>query len=406
MLTAIKINNAKKQAKPYKLHDERGLFLLIQPNGAKYWRFKYRYGGKEKLLSFGTYPDTELKAARQRRDSARKLIAEGLDPSQARKDDKAKQKSSIADTFESVVREWHEVKKGGWTKKHAANVLQSIDDNAIPYLGNKPVSAITKGDILDVLRRMEDREALETAARVRQRLRDIFRYAIGTDRAQHNPVSEIDITVLKALKPVRHFSTISKTELPEFLEKVKAYDGHPVTKAALKLILLTFVRTTELRSAEWNEFDLKGAIWNIPAEHTKKRRAHIVPLSKQALDILEELKPLTGDGRYLFPSFRGKKGIMSENTILFAIYRMGYHSKMTGHGVRALASTLLNEMGFNADVVERQLAHVEENKVRAAYNRADYLEDRKKMMQHWADYLDGCAVQNANVIQVAFGVTK
>jgi integrase len=404
-LTAIQVQNAKGRPKPYKLHDERGLYLLIKPNGGKYWRFKYRFEGKEKLLSVGTYPDTDLKTARQRRDESRRAVEAGFDPSQERKTDRQKRKVSRKNTFKAMADEWLSKQQGRWSDGSQKSVKRSLENNVTPYIGEKPVTEVSKSDVMDIIRRIECRESVSTAIRVRQRMAEVFRYAIGTDRAFRNPASEIDKAILQKPKRTKHFSVIGKQEIPDFLKKLDAYDGEKTTRLALRLLLLTFVRTKELRMAEWQEFDLDKAVWVVPAERMKKRRALVVPLSFQALDVLKDLQSKTGGGRYVLPS-RDKKGFMSENTILYAIYRMGYHSRMTGHGVRALASTLLNEMGFRPDVIERQLAHEEVNEVRAAYNRAEYLDERKKMMQHWADYLDGCLEKQSNIINGNFGLKR
>jgi integrase len=405
-LTAIQVQNAKGRAKPYKLHDERGLYLLVRPDGGKYWRFKYRHEGREKLVSVGTFPDTDLKTARQRRDEARKAVEAGSDPSEQRKIERQKREASKNSTFQALADEWLSKQQGRWSELSAKAVKRSLEINVRPYLGTKPITEISKNDVLEVLRRIEGRESVSTAIRVRQRMAEVFRYAIGTDRALRNPVSEIDKTILQKPKRTKHFSVISKQEIPDFLKKLEAYAGEKTTRLALRLLLLTFVRTKELRMAEWQEFDLENAVWVVPAERMKKRKSLVVPLSIQAMALLKELKKETGGGRYLFPARGGRKGFMSENTMLYALYRMGYHSRMTGHGVRALASTLLNEMGFRPDIIERQLAHEEVNVVRAAYNRAEYLDERKKMMQHWADYLDGCFEKQSNIIQGDFGLNR
>jgi integrase len=386
-LSDTAIRKAKPQAKPFKLADGGGLYLLVQPSGSKWWRYKYRFAGKEKLLALGSYPETSLMEARERHLQARKLLAAGNDPGEAKRT--AKQLISLKgeSTFESIAREWHEQSRNQWSKIYADDVTKRLENHIFPRLGHRPLTEITTLDVLDVLRVIETSGALDMAQRLMQVCGQVFRYAITTGRADRNPVTDLR----GALKtPVRkHHAYLKADELPEYLEKLETYDGGVETKLALKFLLLTFVRTIELRGAEWPEINFDKAEWRIPAERMKMKDLHIVPLSKQAMAILAELKKHTGNRKHLFPNQHNPVKVMSENTILFALYRMGYHSKATGHGFRATASTILNEHGFHSDVIERQLAHVERNKVRAAYNHAEYLPERRKMMQWWADYIDG-----------------
>ncbi|HEY5298696.1 MAG TPA: integrase arm-type DNA-binding domain-containing protein [Verrucomicrobiae bacterium] len=386
-LSDTAIRKAKPQAKPFKLADGGGLYLLVQPSGSKWWRYKYRFADKEKLLALGSYPETSLMEAREQHLQARKLLAAGNDPGEAKRVAKRLVSIKAENTFESIAREWLEQNKNQWSKLYAADVTKRLENHIFPKLGHRPLAEITTTDILDVLRVIEKSGALDMAQRMMQVCGQVFRYAITTSRVDRNPVTDLR----GALKtPVRkHHAYLKASELPEYLQKLENYDGNLETKLALKFLLLTFVRTVELRGAEWPEINFDKADWRIPAERMKMKDLHIVPLSTQAMAVLEELKKHTGNRKYLFPNQHKPAGFMSENTVLFALYRMGYHSKATGHGFRATASTILNELGFHSDVIERQLAHVERNKVRAAYNHAEYLPERRKMMQWWADYLDG-----------------
>ena len=388
-LTDTAIRKAKPKAKPFKLADSGGLYLLVQPSGSKWWRYKYRFGGKEKLLALGSYPETSLMEARERHLQARKLLAAGNDPSEAKRTAKQLVAIKADNNFEAIAREWHEQNANKWSKIYADDVTKRLENHIFPKLGHRPLADITTTDILDVLRVIEKSGALDMAQRMMQTCGQVFRYAITTGRIDRNPVTDLR-GALKA--PVRkHHSYLKADALPEYLQKLESYDGSVETKLALKFLLLTFVRTVELRGAEWPEINFGNADWRIPAERMKMKDLHIVPLSKQAIAVLEELKKHTGNRKHLFPNQHNPASFMSENTILFALYRMGYHSKATGHGFRATASTILNEHGFHSDVIERQLAHVERNKVRAAYNHAEYMPERRKMMQWWADYLDGIA---------------
>lgn len=394
--TAIRI--AKPGPKPRKLYDERGLYLLLNPNGSRWWRFKYRFGGKEKLLSFGTYPEvplstpkgkTPITGARQLRDDARALVQAGIDPSAYRKAESAAKEAATTNSFEAVAREWHAAMHTKWTAGHAQTIMDRLERDAFPWMGLQPVTDITPPELLKVLRRIASRGALETAHRVGQICSQVFRYAIATGRADRDPYPDLR----GALPPTKQTHLASITEparIGELLRALHGYTGHFPTLCALKLAPLVFVRPGELRAAEWSEFNLDAAEWRIPAARMKAGELHIVPLSNQALAILRELHPRTSAGRYVFPSTRSAQRPMSENTVTAALRRLDYASgEMTGHGFRSMASTLLNEQGWHRDAIERQLAHGERNKVRAAYNYAEHLPERRKMMQAWADYLDG-----------------
>jgi integrase len=393
-LTDVKARNAKPGLKPRKLFDGRGLFLLVTPRGGRWWRFKYRFGAKAKTLSLGVYPDVGLKDARERRDDARKLLAAGVDPSAERKADRAAQAAEMAretSTFELVAREWFEKYSPIWAPSHAATVIRRLERDVFPWLGPRPVGEITAVELLEVLRRVEARGALETAHRIKQICGQAFRYAIATGRASRDPSGDLR-GALPPGKETHHAAVTEPADVAALLRAINGYRGSFVVRNALRLAPLVFVRPGELRKAEWSELDLAGAIWRIPAAKMKLRTEHLVPLSRQALKILSELRPLTGVGRYVFPSARTTTRPMSENAITAALRRMGYErGQMTGHGFRTVASTLLNEQGAPADAIERQLAHAERNGVRDAYNRAEYLAERRHMMQSWADYLDRLA---------------
>ncbi|WP_234800694.1 tyrosine-type recombinase/integrase [Luteitalea pratensis] len=386
-LSDAKIRRTKAGATPVRLSDGDGLYLLVQPSGSALWRFDYILQGRRNTLSLGAYPEVSLTLARQRRAEARAKVAAGIDPSRERQ--AAREAATQAMTFGEVADEWLERQRhvlAPITFEKASWMLKTL---VSPWLGKRPVAEIEPPELLQVLRQIEARGKHETAHRTKQRCGQVFRYAIATGRTQRDPSSDLR----GALTPVRHQHRAAITDparVGELLRAIDAFEGTFVVGCALKLAPLLFVRPGELRRAEWSEIDLGQAEWRIPAEKTKMREAHLVPLSTQAVAILALLKPLTGTSRYVFPSIRTRHQVMSENTINVALKRLGYDaSQMCGHGFRALASTLLNEMGWAPDIIERQLAHAPRNKVRAAYNRAQHLAERRKMMQAWADFLDG-----------------
>jgi integrase len=385
MLSDTRVRAAKPGDKQYKLYDERGLFLLVTPTGGRLWRLKYRMGGREKLISLGAYPDVGLKRAREKRDEARKLLADGIDPSAQRQE----RRTALLQTFEGVAEEWLELQSKSLAPETISILGSRLKSALYPYLGSKPVAAITAQEVLAALRRIEARGRHETAHRVRALAGRVLRYAVATGRAQHDVAADLK----DALAPVKSKNFASVTDpkrVGELMRAIHGYSGQPITAFALQLAPLVFVRPGELRAAEWSEFDLPNAEWRIPGARMKMGEPHIVPLSRQALAIVCELEPLARGGRYLFPSLRTRDRPMSNNTINAALRRLGYTSdEQTGHGFRSMASTLLNEQGFPPDVIELQLAHAERNKVRAAYNKAQRLPERRKMMQAWADYLDG-----------------
>ena len=386
-LTDKKVAGAKPQAKTYKLADGGGLYLEVAPGGGKWWRIKYRHEGKEKRISLGVYPAVSLKDARERREAARKLIAQGVDPSKARQEEKA-EAAAEAVTFEIVAREWYEKFKPGWKDSHARITMQRLTHNIFPSLGPRPVKDIQAPELLKSIRMIEQRGAVETARRVLQVCGQIFRYAVASGLAERDPSADLR----GALPPCRakhHASLTEPKAVAGLLRAIDGYTGSFVVLCALRLAPLVFVRPGELRRAEWAEIDFDKAEWRIPGEKMKMAEQHIIPLARQAVAILRELHPLTGEERYLFPSVRTSARPMSENTVNAALRRMGYgQEEMTGHGFRSLASTLLHELGWNRDAIERQLAHAERNAVRAAYNFAEHLPERRRMMQAWADYLD------------------
>lgn len=391
-LSDAKVRNAKPQAKPYKISDGDGMFLLVTPSGSKYWRLKYFFAGKEKLLALGVYPDVGLADARERRAQARKVLAAGNDPGEAKREAKRLATLNAENLFETVALEWYEQRRNGWVDSYSKKMLVRMKTHIFPKLGKRQVTAITAPEILSMLRVIEKSGTLETAQIIKQMCGQIFMYAIATGRAERNPVPDLRGALKTPVK--KHHAHLKAAELPEFLQKLEAYHGYPITKLALRFLLLTFVRTTELRSAKWAEIDFDRSEWRIPAERMKMREQHVVPLSTQATMVLRELQRHSGNWQYIFPNQQKPINCMSENAMLFALYRMGYRSKATGHGFRATASTILNENGFPPDVIERQLAHSERNLVRAAYNHAQYLPERRRMMQWWGDYLENAAKQN------------
>lgn len=387
-LTDKAVKNAKAGDKPVKLFDGGGMFLLVTPAGQRYWRLKYRVNGKEKLLALGVYPDVSLAVARKKRDQAREKLAAGIDPNEAKREVKRTARIAAASSFEAVAREWFDNQRVGWTETYAEKVIHSLEIDAFPKIGSRPISSIEAPEMLEIIRAIEARGVRETAKRLLQRSRAVFQYAIMTGRCTRNPSADIDAeTILKKGLGVQHMARVKPLEIPQLMRDIAAYPGEPVTRLALELMALTFVRTKEMIRAQWAEFDEAAAEWRVPPERMKMRDPHIVPLSRQSLVVLEQLRQINGDRPHVFYSVHGRAPI-SNNTMLFALYRMGYKSRMTGHGFRGLAATMLRELGYSRDVVDRQLAHAERNQVTAAYAHAEYLPERRRMMQHWADHLD------------------
>ena len=396
-LTDTRIRNVKPTAKTYKLSDVGGMYLLVTSNGARYWRLDYRFAGKRRTLAFGAYPTVTLAKARTRREEARALLAKEMDPGAVKKATKRAAKLAAENTFEAVAREWLAKQRNRLAPRYSALVLARLEADIFPQIGSRPIADIGAPELLEALKKVEKRGVIETARRLRQTCGQVFRYAIATGRAKDDPAPALRGALGSSGRPHGH-KAMALNEVPNFLSALEVYDGDPRTRLALRLVILTFARTTELRAARWSEFenlDESEPLWRIPAERTKMRRAHLVPLSQQTVAVLRELRVLPGSAAspFLFPSPSSER-YMSNNTMLYALYRMGYHGRATVHGFRAMASTALNEMGFRPDVIERQLAHQEQNAVRAAYNRAEYLSERRAMMNRWADYLDALAGRN------------
>ena len=400
MLQDIEVRKAKPKDKPYKLADERGMYLLVTPAGGKLWRFDYRHEGKRKTQAIGAYPDVTLADARAKRDEARNLLAQGVDPSAHKKASKAACAERAANCFETVAREWLEKNKGQWAETTYTHIKERLENNLFPWLGERPVAEITARELLAALNRTVDRGRLDTAQRVRSDAGRVFRYAVATGRAERDPTADL-AGALPSAKTKHRATIVEPKEVGELLRAVDAYTGSFVVRAALKMAPLVFLRPGELVMAEWDEFDLHAGEWRIPGERMKMKGRHIVPLSTQVVAILLDLHPLTGHGKWVFPGAHHRQNHMSRESIRAALIRIGYgpdsDTPMTTHGFRGMASTLLHEQGWNTDVIERQLAHTERNKIKAAYNHAEHLPERRRMMQSWADYLDGLKV-GADVI--------
>jgi integrase len=389
-LTDIAVRSAKFVDKPFRLTDGEGMYLLVNAAG-KYWRLDYRLHNKRKTLALGTYPVISLAMARQRRLDAKQKIAGGIDPVEHKKIAKRTSVENKANSFHAVAVEWFAKNKASWEASHSEKIIARLERDIFPWIGQRPVSELKAQEVLSALRRIEERGAIETAHRALQNCGQILRYAVATGRAERDVAADLR-GALASVKTKHHASITEPNSVGELLRAISCYQGSFVTACALKLAPLLFVRPGELRHAEWSEFNFDDAEWRIPGEKMKMGTLHIVPLATQAITILRELQPLTGQRKYVFPSVRTSDRPMSENTVLAALRRLGYSKdEMTGHGFRSMASTLLNEHGWNPDAIERQLAHSERNSIRAAYNYAEFLSERKKMMQWWADYLEKLA---------------
>lgn len=389
-LTHTAITKAKPTGKTQRLFDGGGLYLEVSPKGGKWWRLKYRHGGKEKRLSLGTFPDTSLAEARERRDAARKLLGSGIDPGAQRKATKAAAEEHSANSFEVVAREWHAKRSATWVDLHASRIMLRLENDIFPWLGNRPIADITAKEFLLTVNRIVDRGAVESAHRVLQNCGQVLRYAISTGRTDRNPIADLR-GALPPVKPKNLAAITDPAAIGGLLRAIDGYQGTFITKCALRLAPLVFVRPGELRHAEWREFNLDKAEWNIPAEKMKMRLPHLVPLAPQAIEILRDLYPLTGTDKYLFPSARSSKRPMSNNAVLSALRRMGFASEeMSGHGFRAMARTVLDEvLHFRPEYIEHQLAHAVRDPNGRAYNRTAHQAERYKMMVAWANYLDG-----------------
>jgi integrase len=386
-LSDLAVRTAKPGSKAARLFDGGGLYLEVTPAGGKLWRLKYRYGGKEKLLALGKYPDVSLKDARERRDDARKLLANDVDPALNRKQQKAAKAERAGNSFEVVAREWIAKNTPTWAASHTNKIVRRLEMYVFPWLGGRPIAEITAPELLSMARRVEGKGALETAHRVLQNCGQVFRYAVATGRAERDPTGDLR-GALQPVKSVHMAATTEPQKVAELLRTFDTYQGTLTVRCALQLAPLVFVRPGELRAAEWKDIDLDGAEWRFTA--SKTQTAHIVPLSAQAVAILREVKPLTGEGRYVFPSARTGERPMSDNAVLAAMRRLGIaKDEMSGHGFRAMARTILDEvLGFRPDLIEHQLAHAVRDPNGRAYNRTAHLPERRKMMQAWADYLD------------------
>jgi len=400
-LTDTEIKRAKAAEKAYSMGDGGGLYLWVKPTGGKLWRWSYRFEGKEKLMSLGKYPDVSLAQARERHTEARKLLATGVDPMALRKAEKTAEKVAVENSFQSVTAQWLEHWQEGKSPRHVDSVRRRMAADILPCLGARSIAKIEAPELVAMANAIQDRGARDIAKRALETVGQVFRYGIAHGYAKRNPATEIRPSdILKSI-PKTNYARIDAKELPTLLRRIEVYQGKQVTRLAIevyhgkqvtrlamKLMATTFVRTTELIEAKWGEFDLENARWDIPAERMKMRTPHIVPLATQALEVLEMLRDLAGDSEWLFPGDFDTAQPMSNNTILAALKRMGYKGRMTGHGFRGLASTILHEQGYAHDHIELQLAHAPRNAVSAAYNHALYLEPRARMMQDWADFLE------------------
>ena len=393
MLTDTRVRGTKPSERPQKLTDARGLYLLVMPSGGKYWRYDYSFMGKRRTLAFGIYPDVSLAKARERHHEARRLLAEGVDPSAV--------KQAATRAFEAVARAWLTHWRTGRSERYVEYVITRLETDVFPHLGFRPVTELATSDFRDVARNIERRGAAEIARRLLQNCGQIMRYAVANDLTQRNPVADIRPADILKPRKKRNYPRVTARELPDLLRAIDNYVGGEHTRLALQLMALTFVRTSELIGARWPEFDLKASRWDIPAERMKMKTPHVVALSVQSQVILKQLKAISFDREFVFPGDLNPHKPMSNNTLLFALYRMGYRGRMTGHGFRGVASTILHEEGWPHEHIELQLAHQERNAVSAAYNHAQYLEPRARMMQAWADHLDRLRQQGGEAGQKA-----
>ncbi|BES85620.1 integrase [Pectobacterium araliae] len=397
-LTDVKVRSAKPEDKAYKLTDGEGMYLMVHPNGSKYWRLQYRFDGKQKTLALGVYPEITLSEARQRRDEAKRQIATGTDPSEQKKVDKQLRQTLVDNTFKAIALEWHEYKRPNWSKGYAEDLMEAFENDIFPDIGKRPVAEIKPLEMLTTLRKLEKRGVLDKLRKIRQACNQVFRYAIVTGRAENNPASEL----ASALPPPKatHYPHLLPDELPDFLRALSTYSGSKVTQLATRILMLTGVRTIELRQAEWKEFDFEKRLWEVPKERMKMRRPHLVPLSDQVIDALQQLQAVTGRYNLVFPGRNDITKPMSEASINQVLKRIGYHGKATGHGFRHTMSTILHEQGYNTAWIELQLAHVDKNTIRGTYNHAQYLEQRRGMLQWYGDFIDGLEHEDARKVVV------
>ncbi|MEM8419970.1 tyrosine-type recombinase/integrase [Morganella morganii] len=399
-LTARQVETAKPKEKSYKLFDGGGLYLEVTAKGSRYWRMKYRFGGKEKRLAFGVFPTVTLAEAREMRNQAKKVLAAGGDPGEVKKEEKAIQKLSTGNTFEAITREWHKSKADRWSLRYRDEIIDTFEKDIFPYIGKRPIAEIKPLELLETLRRMEKRGALEKMRKVRQRCGEVYRYAIITGRAEYNPAPDLATALTPPKK--QHFPFLTAEELPYFLKDLAGYTGSVITKTATKIILLTAVRTQELRFARWQDIDLEKGIWEIPAEVMKMKRPHVVPLSKQVIELFNSLKPLSGHYELVFIGRNDHRKPISKESVNQVIELLGYKGRLTGHGFRHTMSTILHEKGFNSAWIETQLAHIDKNAIRGTYNHAQYMDGRSEMMQWYADYMDELEGSLDNVVNMNY----
>lgn len=399
-LTDVKVRSAKPTDKPYKLTDGEGMHLMVHPNGSKYWRLQYRFDGKQKTLALGVYPEITLSDARQRRDEAKRQVATGVDPGEQKKVDKQTRKAGIENNFKAIALEWHEYKRPNWSKGYAEDLMEGFENDIFPYIGKRPIAEIKPLEMLEALRKLEKRGVFDKLRKIRQACNQVFRYAIVTGRSENNPASELAGALTTAKS--KHYPHLLANELPDFLNALTNYSGSPITRLATRILLLTGVRTIELRASEWEEFDLERGIWEVPVERMKMGRPHMVPLSEQVQDALKQLQAITGRFKLVFPGRNDITKPMSEASVNQVLKRVGYHGKATGHGFRHTMSTILHEQGYNTAWIELQLAHVDKNTIRGTYNHAQYLEQRREMLQWYANYMDSLE-QGGSVVHGEFG---
>ncbi|PHM44215.1 tyrosine-type recombinase/integrase [Xenorhabdus szentirmaii] len=385
-LTDLVIKRAKAKEKAYTLADGNGLSLLIDTNGSKGWRYRYQFAGKTKMISLGVYPVVTLTEARAKRDEARKLVANGINPSEARKAEKISAANLIENTFKNIAHEWYEKRKDRWSTFYAEEMMETFEKDVFPYIGSRPIVEIKPMELMSVLSRINERGATEKLRKIRQRCGEVWKYAIITGRAEYNPAPDLASAFVTPKKT--HYAFLMADELTEFFKALNSYTGSFMVKMGMRLQMITGVRSGELRKAEWSEIDFNKSQWEIPAEKMKMRRPHIVPLSKQSIDILEQMKPVTGQGKYLFPGRTNQSQPMSEMALNVLIRRIGYAGRVTGHEFRHTMSTILHEQGYNTAWIETQLAHVDKNSIRGTYNHAQYLDGRREMLQWYADYME------------------
>ena len=397
-LSDTNVRNAKLRQKPYKLADGGGLYLLVSPTGARLWRYKYRIGGKEGTFAIGEYPETSLKQARGQHSKARELVKQGIHPLHARRTEELKIATEAGNTFEAIASDWVSKNKSHWSAYYLRQVERFMASDVFPKIGTLPIKQVTAAHLHQIMKTAEKRGAETVAILIRQWCSAIFRHAVANLQADLDPAAALKGAVVRP--KVQHNKPLSAKDIPVFTEALRRFGGYRTTAIAIELLLLTFVRTIELRKAEWSELDLDSAIWRIPAQRMKMKTEHLVPLSLQAVELLRELKEWTGNQKYLFPNHRTTGTCMTGTTINRALERMGYAGRLSAHGFRGTASTMLHELRYRPEVIERQLAHAERNQTRAAYNQAQYLQERATMMQQWTDYIEALSSGRPSVVRL------